>query len=91
MNCPSHSYSNDKQFAPQKIARKRKGINSKGKETKGEWVCCHSYKIRLNLHIHPCIKVKLKHIEFKIEYIFSSDVILCLCKQICCCFSKSSI
>ena len=65
MNCSSHSYLNDKQFAPQKIASKRKGINSKGKETIGELVFCHSYKIRLNLHIHPCIMVKLKHIEYK--------------------------
>ena len=31
MKCPSHSYLNDKQFAPQKIARMRKGyFNSKG-------------------------------------------------------------
>ena len=30
MKCPSHSYLNDKQFAPQKIARMRKVFNSKG-------------------------------------------------------------
>ena len=42
MKCPSHSYLNDKQFAPQKTARKRKGINSKGTKTKGELVFYHS-------------------------------------------------
>ena len=91
MKCPSYSYLNDKQFAPQKTARKRKGINSKGTKTKGELVFYHSYKIRLNQHIHPCIMVKVKHFEYKSRVYFFSDVILCMCKQICCYFSKSSI